>query len=293
LTQDPHLCTFVRNADEVDLIAELELMVESPATVEDSLKPFRLAGRSIVITGAAGALGSAAARALYQAGARLTLAGGNERGLESLVAELRGTGEASVVPVRPEDPRTAEEIVVAAADAFGSVDGLLVASGVNHVAPIVDMSVADFDRVQSANVRGSWLMCQAVGRRLLAQGTGGSVVLVSSTRGRLGHPAGYSAYCPSKAAVDLLVKSLAAEWGSHQIRVNALAPTVFRSELTAWMYQDDARGRATREAMLARIPLGRLAEPEDFVGALVYLLSDASAFLTGQVIYLDGGYTAC
>jgi len=262
-------------------------------TVEDILTPFRLAGESVVITGATGALGSAAARALYQAGARLTLAGGNEQRLASLVAQLRGTGQASVVPMRPDDPDAAEGIVSAAIDAFGTVDGLLVASGVNHVAPIVEMAVADFDRVQSANVRGSWLMCQAVGRRLLAQGTGGSVVLVSSTRGRLGHPAGYSAYCPSKAAVDLLVKSLAAEWGSHRIRVNALAPTVFRSELTAWMYEDDDKGRATREAMLGRIPLGRLAEPEDFVGALIYLLSGASSFLTGQVLYLDGGYTAC
>jgi NAD(P)-dependent dehydrogenase (short-subunit alcohol dehydrogenase family) len=115
---------------------------------------------------------------------------------------------------------------------------------------------------------------------------------VSSTRGRLGHPAGYSAYCPSKAAVDLLAKTLAAEWGKAGIRVNALAPTVFRSELTAWMYGEDEKARATRAAMLSRIPLGRLAEPEDFSGALIYLLSNASAFLTGQVLYLDGGYTA-
>lgn len=268
-------------------------MVESPTAVDAPLEPFRLAGRSIVITGATGALGGAAARALYRAGARLTLAGGNARGLAELAEELRGQGEATLVPVRPQDPQSAEEIAVAAADAYGSIDGLVVASGTNHVAPIVDISVQDFDRVQNANVRGPWLMCQAVGRRLLAQGTGGSVVLVSSTRGRLGHPAGYSAYCPSKAAVDLLAKSLAAEWGGHGIRVNALAPTVFRSELTAWMYDDDAKGRATREAMLSRIPLGRLAEPEDFVGALIYLLSDASSFLTGQVLYLDGGYTAC
>lgn len=133
----------------------------------------------------------------------------------------------------------------------------------------------------------------AAGRQFLGQGTGGSVVLVSSTRGRLGHPAGYSAYCPSKAAVDLLARSLAAEWGPAQIRVNAIAPTVFRSDLTAWMYADDERGRATREAMLARIPLGRLAEPGDLTGAVQFLLSEASAFITGQVLYLDGGYTAC
>src|SRR6266498_572063 len=150
----------------------------------------------------------------------------------------------------------------------------------------------DWDEVMRANVRGSWLVCRAAGAQMISQGDGGKVVLVSSTRGRLGHPAGYSAYCPSKAAVDLLCKTLACEWGAHRITVNAIAPTVFRSELTAWMYAEEGRGRQTREAMLARIPLGRLGEPEDFVGALIYLLSPASDFCTGHVLYVDGGYTA-
>jgi NAD(P)-dependent dehydrogenase (short-subunit alcohol dehydrogenase family) len=117
-------------------------------------------------------------------------------------------------------------------------------------------------------------------------------VLVSSTRGRLGHPAGYTAYCPSKAAVDLLCKTLACEWGARRINVNAIAPTVFRSDLTAWMYAEEGPGRQTRETILSRIPLGRLGEPEDFVGALIYLLSPASDFCTGHVLYVDGGYTA-
>jgi NAD(P)-dependent dehydrogenase (short-subunit alcohol dehydrogenase family) len=270
-----------------------------------------VAGKSVLITGATGALGSAAARALAQAGAALTLAGASVGSLGRLAAELGGAPPAepgtppaepgtrpvapviTTVPRRPETPDDATEMVRAAVAAHGRLDGVLVASGMNHVAPITAMDVADFQRVQDANVRGSWLVCQAAGRQLIEQGGGGSVVLVSSTRGRLGHPAGYSAYCPSKAAVDLLARSLAAEWGSAQIRVNALAPTVFRSDLTAWMYADDERGRATREAMLARIPLGRLAEPGDLVGALQFLLSDASSFITGQVLYLDGGYTAC
>jgi NAD(P)-dependent dehydrogenase (short-subunit alcohol dehydrogenase family) len=268
-------------------------VIDPAVSAGSPLSSFRVDGRSIVITGATGALGGAAARALHRAGALLTLAGADQEGLSALAAELPGPGQARLVGLRPEDPASAEAIAQAAVEAHGRVDGLLVASGMNHVAPITEMRVEDFDRVQNANVRGSWLMCQAVGRRLLAQETGGSVVLVSSTRGRLGHPAGYSAYCPSKAAVDLLAKTLAAEWGPHGVRVNALAPTVFRSELTAWMYADDDKGRQTREAMLSRIPLGRLAEPEDFVGALIYLLSDASSFLTGQVLYLDGGYTSC
>jgi NAD(P)-dependent dehydrogenase (short-subunit alcohol dehydrogenase family) len=186
----------------------------------------------------------------------------------------------------------ADAMVAAAVDAFGRLDAVVTASGLNKVAPIVEQDPADWDEVMRANVRGSWLVCRAAGRQMLDQGGGGKVVLVSSTRGKLGHPAGYAAYCPSKAAVDLLCKTLACEWGPQRITVNAIAPTVFRSDLTAWMYAEEGRGRQVREAMLGRIPLGRLGEPEDFVGALIYLLSPASDFCTGHVLYVDGGYTA-
>ncbi|VBA39298.1 Gluconate 5-dehydrogenase [Mycobacterium innocens] len=256
------------------------------------LTRFSVQDKSILITGATGSLGSVAARALADAGARLTLTGGNAAGLAELVDDA-GIDNAVVVERRPETPADAHAMVAAAIAHHGRLDGVLVASGMNHVAPITEMAVEDFDKVMDANLRGAWLVCQAAGRVLLEQGHGGSIVLVSSVRGALGHPAGYSAYCPSKAGTDLLAKSLAAEWGADGVRVNALAPTVFRSELTEWMYADDEKGRATREAMFARIPLRRFAEPEDFVGALIYLLSDASSFYTGQVMYLDGGYTAC
>jgi len=253
---------------------------------------FSVEGKSILITGATGSLGSVAARALADAGARLTLAGGNAKGLAQLVGDA-GIEDAAVVARRPKTPEDAQAIVEAAVAHHGRLDGVLVASGMNHVQPITEMGVEDFDRVMDANVRGAWLVCQAAGRVLLEQGQGGSVVLVSSVRGALGHEAGYSAYCPSKAGTDLLAKTLAAEWGRQGIRVNALAPTVFRSELTEWMYAEDVKARMTRDAMFARIPLRRFAEPEDFIGPLIYLLSDASSFYTGQVMYLDGGYTAC
>lgn len=253
---------------------------------------FSVAGKSILITGATGALGSVAARALAEAGALLTLAGGNTAGLAQL-AQTAGMANAAVVTRRPDTPADAAAMVEAAVARHGRLDGVLVASGMNHVKPIIEMAVEDFEQVMDANVRGSWLICQAAGRALIQQGQGGSVVLVSSVRGSLGAGAGYSAYCPSKAATDLLAKTLAAEWGSRGIRVNALAPTVFPSALTARLYADDEQGRAGREAVLARIPLGRFAEADDLIGAIIYLLSDASSFFTGQVMYLDGGYTAC
>jgi len=258
----------------------------------DPAKRFSIEGKSVIVTGASGAMGSEAAKALGAAGANVTLAGGNAAALEEIAALPELAGRSTIVVRRPDTLADAEAIVAGALSAYGRLDGMLVASGMNKVGLIQDQSVEDWESVMDANVKGSWLMAKAAAPVLIEQ-KHGSVVLVSSTRGKLGHPAGYTAYCPSKAAVDLLGKTLAAEWGPHQIRVNVLAPTVFRSDLTAWMYADDDKGRAVREAMFARIPLKRFAEPEDFVGALIYLISDASSFMTGQVLYLDGGYTAC
>jgi NAD(P)-dependent dehydrogenase (short-subunit alcohol dehydrogenase family) len=258
----------------------------------DPAKLFDLSERSALVTGATGALGTAAARGLAAAGAKLTLAGGNADRLEELSAELRAAGAAvELVARRPDSLEDAEAMVAAATSAHSAPELIVTAAGVNKVAMIEDQSVSDWEDVMDANVRGSWLVCKAAAPGLIAAG-GGKVVLVSSTRGRLGHPAGYSAYCTSKSAVDGLCRTLACEWGKHGINVNAIGPTVFRSDLTAWMYSDEDPGNGVREGMLTRIPLGRLGEPEDFVGTLLFLLAPASDFCTGQVLYVDGGYTA-
>ena len=122
---------------------------------------------------------------------------------------------------------------------------------------------------------------------MIEQGRGGKVINVSSARGNLGM-AGYTAYSSSKAAVNLLTKSLGCEWGQHKINVNALAPTVFRTALTQWMFDD----QEFYKNFLRRIPIGRLGEPEDFVGILLMLSSSASDFMTGAIIDIDGGYAA-
>jgi NAD(P)-dependent dehydrogenase (short-subunit alcohol dehydrogenase family) len=250
-------------------------------------------GRSALVTGATGALGEAAARELANLGAKLTLTAGSADALERLGEGLRTAGaDVELVNRRPDSADDAEAMAEAAVARHGRIDLVVTAAGTNKVAMIEDFDPADWQSVMDANVRGSWLVAQAAGKRMIAQGDGGRVVLVSSTRGKLGLPNGYSAYCPSKAAVDGLTKALACEWGRHGITVNAIAPTVFRSDLTAWMYAEEGPGKAVREGMLARIPLGRLGEPEDMTGPLVFLLSDASRFVTGQILYVDGGYTA-
>ena len=254
---------------------------------------FDLTGRSILITGATGALGKAAAMALALSGVRLTLAAGTKDDLETVADACRAQGaEVTTVAMRPETPEAAEAIVHAAVTTFGSLDGLIVASGTNKPNQIHEMSLEDFEAVMNANVRGSWLMCKAAGSRFIEQGGGGKVVLISSVRGRHGSAFGYSSYCTSKAAIDGLTRSLALEWAGHGVNVNAIGPTVFRSKLTAWMFDDEKTGGQANVPALNRIPLGRLGEAEDLVGILIYLMAPASDFCTGQVIYVDGGYSA-
>jgi NAD(P)-dependent dehydrogenase (short-subunit alcohol dehydrogenase family) len=252
------------------------------------------ADQSIMVIGATGALGSATALRLAELGASVTMTGANNEKLQELEGEIAKRGGTSLsINLRPDTEKDANEIIARAIEHFGRVDGLVVASGTNKVAMITEMTLEQFDDVMNANVRTTWLICRAFGTELLKSGSSGSIVIVTSTRALLGLGAGYSAYCASKGAENLLTRTLAAEWGASNIRVNAVAPTVFRSNLTAWMYEDDERAVKTREGMLSRIPLGRLAEPDDVVGPTLFFLSEPARFCTGQILYVDGGYTAC
>jgi NAD(P)-dependent dehydrogenase (short-subunit alcohol dehydrogenase family) len=267
-------------------------MTSSPA-LSDPLSLFDVSGQSVLITGASGALGHAVAVALAAAGARLFLVSGSQEGLAKVADEARARGgEVHTLAGRPDSPEDVEEMMAAAVAAYGRVDSVFVASGYNDPAPIEDMPLAQWQSIMDANVRAPWLLAKAFGRHAAERDGGGRMVLVSSVRGRQGSPAGYTAYCTSKGAVDALTKTLATEWGQRGINVNAIAPSVFRSTLTDWIFADTEAGRASRDRNMTRIPKKRLGEPEDFVGIAIYLLSPASDFVTGQVIYVDGGYTA-
>jgi NAD(P)-dependent dehydrogenase (short-subunit alcohol dehydrogenase family) len=254
---------------------------------------FDVRGKTAIITGASGAFGALASKVLAGAGANVVLAASKADELKKVAAECIALGgKAEIIAKRPSSEANCDEIVNLAVAKFGHVDILVVASGLNKVSKIVDQKAEDFLDVMDANVTQSWLMARAAGRQMLKQGTGGKVILTSSARGLLGHPAGYTAYCASKSAVDGITKALGCEWGETGITVNALGPTVFRSPLTAWMYEDTDRAREVRKGFLARVPKGRLGEPADLAGPLLFLASKASDFYTGHILYADGGYTA-
>jgi NAD(P)-dependent dehydrogenase (short-subunit alcohol dehydrogenase family) len=259
----------------------------------DPLALFSVKDKVAIITGASGAFGTVAARTLASAGAKLVLTAGRAQELHEVAEDCRKHGaDTEEIVIRPSDEAACDRIVAAAVARFGRVDILVVASGKNDVSKITEMAPARFLDVMDANVTQSWLIARAAGKQMLAQGTGGKVILMSSARGLLGHPAGYTAYCASKSAVDGITRALGCEWGPVGITVNAIAPTVFRSPLTAWMFGDDERARTTRQGFLARVPKGRLGEPNDLAGPLLFLASKASDFYTGHILYADGGYTA-
>lgn len=249
---------------------------------------YDIKGKVAIVTGATGALGKAAAWGFAYAGAKVMLTARTESKLQSLYDEMKAEGlECTYHIGDPTIENDVEAVVARTVKEFGGVDILLCAAGMNNPKPILEQPTEEWEAIMDANIKGTWLYCKKVGQVLKEQARGGKVILVSSTRGKLGMK-NYTAYSPSKAAIDLMAKSLACEWGEYGINVNAIGPTVFRSDLTEWMFHDDT----ARTKFLSRIPIGRLGEPEDYVGICNFLASSASNFITGTTIYVDGGYLA-
>lgn len=259
-------------------------------SLDNPLSMFDIKGKVALITGASGAFGAVAAQCLSGAGCKVALAAGNRDALALVAGNCKGPTHQ--INARPDSEAACTDMVEQTVRQFECLDILVVASGMNRVAKIDEMEPETFESVMDANVTQSWLMARAATKQMKAQGHGGKIVLVSSARGLLGHPAGYTAYCASKAAVDGMTKALGCELGPTGITVNAIAPTVFRSSLTAWMFEESQEAAAVRNGFLSRVPKGRLGEPEDLAGPLLFLSSMASDFYTGHILYADGGYTA-
>jgi len=256
-------------------------------------KMFDVSGKTAIVTGASGAFGRGIAITLAAQGANVLLVSGNEKELKSVKKNCEEVGgKAAYLVRRPENLADAEAMRDAALDNFGSIKMLAIGSGYNKAGFIHELEYDDWQDVMDANVRGAWHMAKAIGSYWIENKIKGKMLLMSSVRGRHGNISGYTAYCTSKGATDSLTRVLATEWAKYGTTVNAIAPTVFRSNLTAWMYGDDELGQATKARSLSRIPLGRLGEVDDLIGMALYLLSPASDFCTGQVMYVDGGFTA-
>ncbi len=262
-------------------------------TLPDELRRFRLDERVAIVTGGTGGIGSRLCEAFAAVGARVVVHG-RDAGRAGAVAErLTGAG-AQAIPATGDltQAADADALAEAAVDAFGTVDVIVntVGGGAGTALyPAESYPEAEWDRMLDLNLRAALLPTQAAVRAMIGGGRGGRVLHFSSVRGQLGIDNGFSAYVAAKGALDALTRQQATEWAKHRITVNALSPTFVATEQAANLLADEA----FRAGLEARIPLHRIADTDDVVGASLLLCSDASSFITGQVLTLDGGLTAC
>ncbi len=248
---------------------------------------FDLTGKVAIVTGGGGGIGHALALGLADAGADVAVASRKLEHLEPVVKEIQAKGrKALAVSVDVVQEPSVASMVKRVLEEFPRIDILVNAHGIAIRKPADVFPIDEWQLVMDINTRGTWLCCQAVGREMIKQRSG-KIINLSSVRGRYGLPTDYAAYCPSKGAVDTLTRTLACEWAKYNVLVNAVAPTIVETELTRPALADPEY--AAR--MKARIPLGRWAMPEDIVGPTLFFASKASDFVTGQVLYVDGGVT--
>lgn len=247
---------------------------------------FDLRGKVALVTGASKGLGRAMSVALAEAGASLALCARDRAGLLATKAAVEAHGvRAEVFELDVLRAASVREAVAAAVAAFGHLDVLVNNAGVNVRKPTLELSEEEWDLVLDTNLKGYFLVAQAVGAHLVARGKG-KVINVSSIFGAVGM-SNQLAYASSKGGVVQLTKVMALEWAQRGVNVNAIAPTYFETPLVATLRNDPERFRFINE----RTPMGRWGQPEELAGTLVWLASAASDFVTGQTIYVDGGWT--
>jgi len=246
---------------------------------------FDLTGKVTVITGGAGGIGRSLALGMVERGADVVVADSNLTPFEELAKKVRAMGrQALAVEVDVTDEQSVADMVERVLAVFSRIDILVNSAGTNAHKPADSLPIDEWQQVMDVNIRGTFLTCQAVGREMIKQNSG-KIVNMSSIRGRYGVPRDGAAYCTSKGAVDTLTRTLACEWAKHNVLVNAVAPSIVETERN----RSRLANPEGAERMKTRIPLGRWAQLEDIVGPVVFLASNASDFVTGQVIYVDGG----
>jgi len=244
---------------------------------------FDFRDHSVLVTGAGAGIGLGIAQAFHQAGARVALGDLHEPGLARAAERLGGSERVFTHPVDVRDGRSVADFVQATERAIGPVTVAVANAGVYPNSPVLDMTTEEWDRVIETNLRGVFLTCQAVARRMVAEGMPGKLITISSGAYNSGRK-GAAHYCASKAGVVMFTKVLAMELGAHRINVNCIAPGLVTVERNV----NEVSEEVVR-AIVATIPWGRPGSPEDIAHAALFLASPFAEFITGEVLSVDGG----
>lgn len=248
----------------------------------------RLSGKVTIVTGASAGIGLACARRFAAEGARVVLADINEQRGQAAADALTQEGhDALFVRCDVGDKAQVDGLVAAAVDAFGRLDVMIANAGIVHACDFLDLAEEDFDRVLRVNLKGVFLCGQAAARQMAAQGSGGTIINMSSVNAVMAIPS-ITPYVVAKGGVNQLTKTMALALADKGIRVNAIGPGSIMTEVLQAVNSDPA----ARAKILSRTPLGRVGEPEEIAGVAVFLASDDSSYVTGQCIYADGGRLA-